>query len=148
MCAKEQSKPVMSTSLIRRVFIYGILLIIAFLLGFIPTWLQSRQCSRDLALAERQSGLASMQNSLGSAAIDAQRGDYESARQAASAFFTSLRAEMDIVDDSSLSPVQKETLQPILAQRDGIITLLARGDLASAEQLSELYVGFRETMER
>ena len=148
MCAKIQSKPGKPTSLIRRGIIYATLLIVVFLLGFFPTWLQSRECSGDLSQAERQLNLASMQNSLASAAIDAQRGDYESARQAASAFFTSLRAEMDILDDSSLSPVQKEALQPILAQRDGIITLLARGDLASAEQLSELYVGFRETLER
>jgi hypothetical protein len=148
MGTEEQSKPVMSTSLIRRGIIYGTLLIVAFLLGFIPTWFKSRECSRDLSQAERQLSLASMQNSLASVAIDAQRGDYESARQAASTFFTSLREEMDIVDDSSLSPAQREALQPLLAQRDGIITSLARGDLASAEQLSDLYVEFRETMQR
>jgi hypothetical protein len=148
MCAEEKSTPVMSTSLIRRSIIYGTLLIVAFLFGFVPTWFKSRECSRNLSQAERQLSLASMQNSLASAAIDAQQGDYESARQAASAFFTSLRAEMDIVDDSSLSPAQREALQPLLAQRDGIITLLARGDLASAGQLSGLYLEFRETMQR
>jgi hypothetical protein len=89
-----------------------------------------------------------MQNSLASAAIDAQRGDYELARQAASAFFTSLRAEMDIDHIWSLSPAQREALQPLLAQRDGIINSLVRGDLASAEQLSDLYVEFRQTMQR
>jgi len=148
MCADVQSKPGKSTSLIRRGIIYGILLIVAFLLGFVPTWFKSRECSRNLSLAERNLSLVSMQNSLASTAIDAQRGDYESARQAASAFFTSLRAEMDIVHIWSLSPAQREALQPLLAQRDVIITSLARGDLASAEQLSDLYVEFRETIQR
>jgi hypothetical protein len=148
MCADVQSKPVKSTFLIRRGIIYITLLILAFLLGFIPTWLKSRKCSRNLTEVERQLNLASMQNSLASAAIDAQQGDYESARQATSGFFTSLRAATDIVDDPALSPVQREAVQPLLAQRDGIITLLARGDLASAEQLSDLYVEFREIVQR
>ena len=98
-----------------------------------------------LALAEQQLTLARMQNTLASAAIDARRGDYESARRAASSFFTSLRAEAN-KDDSSLSPAQKAGLEPVFTRRDEIISLLARSDPASAERLSDLYVSFRETL--
>jgi soluble cytochrome b562 len=148
MCADEQTKPERSSSLMRRGIIYVALLIIVFLLGFVPMWLKSRDCSRNLSEAEHQLNLASIQNSLASAVIDARRGDYESARQAASDFFTSLRAATDIVDDSALSLAQREGVQSLITQRDEIITLLARGDLASADRLSDLYVSYREIMNR
>lgn len=147
MCADVQPKPVRSTSLMRRGIVIA-LLIVVFLLGFVPMWLKSRECSRNLSEAEHQLNLTRIQNFLASAVIDARRGDYESARQATSDFFTYLRAATDKVDDSALSLAQREGLQPLLTQRDGIITLLARGDLASAERLSDLYVSYREIMNR
>ena len=132
-------------------------LIVGFLLGFVPMWVQSRQSSRrlseatdqsDLALtlAEQQLSLARMQNTLASAAIDARRGDYESARQAASSFFTSLRAEANKGSDSSLSQAQKAIVEPAFIRRDEIISLLARNDPVCAERLSDLYVSFREML--
>ena len=148
MCADVQTKPVRSTSLMRRGIIYVTLLIVVFLLGFVPMWLKSRECSRNLSEAEQQLNLARTQNFLASAVIDARRGDYESARQAASDFFTYLRAATDIVDDSTLSLEQREGVQSLITQRDGIITLLARGDLASADRLSDLYISYREIMNR
>ena len=103
-----QPKSVKTTPLMRRVIIYAALLLVVFLLGFGPMWLKSRECSRNLSEAERQLNLARMQNALASAAIDARRGDYEPARQAASSFFTSLQAETNKGDDSALSRVQRE----------------------------------------
>jgi acyl-CoA synthetase (AMP-forming)/AMP-acid ligase II len=146
MCADVQPKLVKSASLMRRGIIFVTLLIAVFLLGFVPMWLKSRECSRNLSEAEHQLNLARIQNSLASAVIDARRGDYESARQAASDFFTSLRTVTEKVDDSALSMAQREEVQSLLTQRDGIITLLARGDLASADRLSDLYVSYREIM--
>ncbi len=145
MSENGQSKPIKTTHRIRSLTIYAALLLVAFLLGFVPMWLQSRECSSSLSEAERQSSLAKMQNSLGSAAIDARRGDYETARQAASDFFTLLGAETSKGVDSALSqPQRKGGAQPLLAQRDQIITLLARGDVASADMLSDLYVAYRK----
>jgi hypothetical protein len=37
-------------------------------------------------------------------------------------------------------------VQPLLAGRDEIITLLARSDPASADRLSELYVAYRKAV--
>jgi len=139
-------------------------LIAGFLLGFVPMWVRSRQSSRRLSEAMDQSdlartqnalalaqveqrlNLARMQNTLASAAIDARRGDYELARQAASSFFTSLRAEANKGDDSSLSQAQKALVEPAFAPRDEIISLLARSDPVSTERLSDLYVSFREML--
>ena len=146
--------------------VYWILgsLIVGFLLGLVPMWVQSRQSSKSFSEAtdqsdlartqgalaltrvEQQLNLARMQNTLASAAIDARRGDYESARQSASSFFTSLRVEANKGDDSSLSQAQKARVEPAFILRDEIISLLARSDPACAERLSDLYVSFREML--
>jgi hypothetical protein len=128
----------------RRAFIYVALLLVAFLRGLVPIWLKARKCASSLSEAERRSSLAKTQNFLGSAAIDARRGDYEPARQAASDFFTLLGTETSKGVDSALSQQKKDAAQPLLAQRDQIITLLARGDVASANMLSDLYVAYRK----
>ena len=141
MSKDVQPKPVKTTSWVRRVIIYTVLLLVVFLLGFVPMWWKSRECSNRLSEAEQQLNLAGMQNALASAAIDARRGDYESARQSASDFFTSVEE-----DASALSLAQREGVQPLLTQRDEIITLLARGDPAAADRLSDLYQSYREIM--
>jgi hypothetical protein len=102
-----------------------------------------RSChERKLAIQTR------MENSLAAAAIDARRGDYEIARQAASDFFTSLRTETNKGVDSALSPVEIPSLQPLVTRRDEIITLLARGDATSADLLSDVYVSYHTIVNR
>ena len=143
----HQSTPVAkSTSVVRRVAIYGSVLLVVFLLGFVPMWLQARAAAGRLAEAERRLTLAGMQGNLASAAIDARRGDYELARQAVSQFFTSLRAEIDKGDTSYFTQAQRAGVQPLFAGRDEVITLLARSDPASADRLSDLYVAYRKAL--
>lgn len=45
---------------------------------------------------------------------------------------------------SGFSGSQRAMLQPLLAQRDQLITLLARADLAVAERLGNAYVSYRQ----
>ena len=148
MSENWESEPVKTTHRVRGFIITVALLVLAFLLGLVPMWLTSRDCSSRLADAERQSSLVRMENSLASAAIDARRGDYETARQAASDFFTALRTETGNGVDSALSEPEITSLQPLLTRRDEIITLLARGEATSADLLSDLYVSYRELVNR
>jgi hypothetical protein len=148
MSDDTQPKPIKANSLTRRVTIYAGLLLVASLLGFVPMWLKYRECSASLSEAEQQLSLARRQNTLASAVIDARRGDYEPARQAASDFFTSLRTETDRGNESALSQAQREGVQALFNQRDEIITLLARSDPAALDRLSDLYVSYREIMNR
>jgi hypothetical protein len=138
--------PHKSTSGIRRYIIYAGVLLVVFLLGLVPMWLQSRASAGRLADAERRLTLVGMQGNLAAAAIDARRGDYEPARQAVSQFFTSLRAEIDKGDASGLTQAQRAGAEPLFAGRDEIITLLARSDPASADRLSDLYVAYRKAV--
>jgi len=146
MNEEGQPEPVKTSSSTRRIMIYAATLLVVFLLGFVPMWLMFRECSSNLSQAEQQLSIARIENALASAVINARRGDYEPARQAASNFFTSLRAETDRGNDAPLSQAQREGLQSILSPRDEIITLLARSEPASADRLSDLYVSYRKIM--
>ena len=132
------------TSPVRRFGVYAGVLLVVFLLGLVPMWIKSRGYASSLADAEQQLTLARIQNNLSSAVIDARRGDYEPARQAASQFFTDLRAEADKAGASALTQAQREGVQPLFTQRDDLITLLARSDPAAADRLSDLYANYRK----
>lgn len=146
MSENLQPEPVRSPPARRRFIVYAGVLLIGFLLGFVPMWLKARGCADSLAGAERQLNLARMQSNLASAVIDSRRGDYEPARQSISQFFTSLRAEIDKGDTSTLTRAQRGGVEPLFTGRDEIITLLARSDPAAAERLSDLYVSYRQVM--
>jgi hypothetical protein len=146
MSENYQSKPVKTTHRIRRFILYVAQLLIAFLLGFVPMWLKFHECSVGFPEAKRQLSLARILNSLASAVIEARRGDYEPARQAASDFFTSLRAEANAGANSALSQAEKEGVQVLFTQRDELVTLLARGDAASVDRLSDMYVAYSRIM--
>ena len=148
MNEEKQPMPAKTALSIRKAAIYAVLLLVVFLIGFVPMWVKVRECSSSLSQSENTLSIARMENTLASAAIDARRGDYEPARQSASNFFTSLRAEIDKGNDSFLSRTQIAELQPVLAPRDEIITLVSRSDPASADRLSDLYVSCRRIMKR
>ena len=166
MATVAQSRPPGSVSWVRRSLSYALVLLIGFLLGFAPMWFRDRASASRLAeaasqadlmrtqstlasaVAGRQLELATMQNTLASAAIDAQRGDYESARLATSGFFTSARVEANKGGDSAFSQVQKDGVELVFTRRDELISLLARNDPAATERLSDLYVTFRELMSK
>lgn len=136
-----------SNNTLKRVGIYAAVLLGVFLLGLIPMWLTARARADERDAARANLRLSQMQNRLASAAIDARRGEYEPARAAASEFFTSLRAEVDQGQETSLSQQQRENFRPLLAQRDEVITLLARNDPASVDRLTDLYVAYRQTID-
>jgi hypothetical protein len=146
MSEEVETRPVKSTPVKRRLIIYAGVLLVIFLLGFVPMWLKARAVTSSLIETEHQLILVRMQSNLASAVIDARRGDYEPARQAASQFFTTLRAEIDKGDTSNFTRAQRLGMQPLFAGRDEIITLLARSDPASADRLSDLYVAYRKIM--
>ena len=146
MSEDVRARPVKSTPVKQRFIVYAGVLLVIFLLGFVPMWLKARAANSSLIETEHQLILVRMQSNLASAVIDARRGDYEPARQATSQFFTTLRAEIDKGDTSNFTQAQRQGMQPLFAGRDEIITLLARSDPASADRLSDLYVVYRKIM--
>ena len=133
-----------SSTRVRRIIIPAAVLLGVFLLGLILAGLKARQYANGLAETEKQLRLSRMQNDLASALINARKGDYEPARQEASQFFTALREVSDTEDAPIRTQLRRELIRPLLAQRDEVITLLARNDPAAADRLSDLYVSYRK----
>lgn len=90
---------------------------------------------------EARLAVATTEATLGAAALEAQRGSYEVARQLASEFFTQLQAS---VNDSP-SDVRPQ-LNTILGQRDATITMLSRNDAQSAEVLARMFTQYRTAL--
>ena len=119
------------------------LLLLAFLLGFLPMWMSNRQLSADLADKNKELRRGRIRNTLSAAAIYARRGEYETARQASSNFFTDVTAEMDSGNAGILTEQERIGLDRVMSERDEIITLLSRNDPASGERLSNLFVEYQ-----
>lgn len=131
----------------RRFGIYALILVLVFLLGLVPMWLAARSRARERDDAMRDLRVSKMENNLSSAVINARRGEYEAARQAASSFLTSLRAQCEVsTEPPDFTRAQCDTLKPALDQRDELITLLARSDPASADRLTDVYVLHQKAM--
>ena len=130
----------------RRLLLYAALFLGVFLLGFVPMWMTARERTRERDTAQAALRISTLQNSLASAAIDARRGEYEPARQAASTFFTDLRTELERGRDSVFDEAQQNALRPAFDTRDDTITLLARSDPASADRLADIYHKYRQAL--
>lgn len=118
------------------------LLLVAFLLGFVPMWLSNRQLAADIANRDKDLRRSRIQNTLTAATIYARRGEYETARQNTSTFFTDVRAEMDKGNEGVLTEQERIGLNRVMAERDEIITLLSRNDPAAAERLSNAFIEY------
>ena len=119
-----------------------------FLVGFVPMWLKAGRLNGELFHAQQEVRVQQIQITFANAALDARRGDYEPARQGLASSFALINAESDRGIGSALPSTATESLKPLLVQRDDLITLLARGDPASAERLATAYADFRKTLGR
>lgn len=136
------------SSMFKGAMIGLVAVILAFVLGFLPMWLKAGRSEKEGDAARAELRVSQLQSTLASAAIDARRGEYERARQAASEFFSRVSEETDRGAESAFTAAQRGALAPLFSQRDQIITLLARSDPASADRLSDLHVAFRKAAGR
>ncbi len=127
----------------RRIAFYVTMALGFFLLGFVPIWFTANRAIEQRDAAQREVRLMQFESTLGGAMIDVQRSEYERARQTMSDFYTSLRGQIDAGPTSAFNPAQREQLRPLLAERDEIITLLARSDPSAADRLLAIYSSYR-----
>lgn len=139
-------KPIRRNIPWKRIALYVVLAVGFFLLGLIPMALRARQYAEEREAAQHEVRLKQMETQLASAVINADRGEYEPARQTASDFFTSLRSQIDRGAKSDLSSLQRDRLKLLLSQRDDVVTLLARSDPAAVNRLSDIYVAYQKAM--
>jgi hypothetical protein len=126
--------------------IYAAALIVAFLIGFVPMWMKARDNAAQTAATQTQLRKAEVANLLTSAIVESRVGEYESARQKTSDFFTRLQAESDKGDEGYLTADQRTKIAPIFQSRDTLITLLAQRDQASADRLTDIYAVYQQAI--
>jgi hypothetical protein len=110
-------------------------LLIAFLLGFVPTYAAKRHAQHELEAARLELRLSRLQGRLGAAMAESLRSNYERARQLMAGYFSDLQGAVGQVEN----PAEKQALNAILAQRDEMITLLSRAQPESTQRLMLLY---------
>ena len=130
----------------KRVALYATIALGFFLLGFVPMWFKTDAAIEQRDAAQRAVRLTQLHNTLATAVIDVQRGQFEPARQLTSDFYTTLRRQVDSDSGTLFTPSQRAGLVSLLGERDELITLLARSDPASADRLSDLYLAYQKTM--
>ena len=102
-------------------------------------WFMVTRAVEQRDAAQRAVRLAQLQNTLAAAVIDVQQKEYEPARQLTSDFYTNLRRQIDGDRGTLFTPAQREGLSSLLAERDELITLLARSDPAATGRLVNVY---------
>jgi len=107
-------------------------------------WFKTTQAIEQRDAAQRAVRLAQLQNTLATAVVEVQRGQFEPARQLTSDFYTNLRRQIDSGSGSPFTSSQRENLKSLLAERDELITLLARSDPAGPHRLFNVYSSYNE----
>ena len=127
----------------KQFLIWGGVVLIAFLLGFVPMWWTKRTVSNELEQTKLELKRQKIQNSLAAAAVYAKRGEYEPARQNVSTFFTDIQSEVNDAGSPVLTTESRSQVSSLLSGRDEIITLLSRADPAAADRVSDMYAAYR-----
>jgi hypothetical protein len=111
--------------------------LLAFLLGFLPQWSRANGLSDSLEDTRLQLRAAQIENRIGAALTESLRSNYERSRQLMTTVFSDLQAAREQV-----SPAQQKEVDTILAQRDEIVTLLARAAPESSQRLMLIHTRY------
>jgi hypothetical protein len=102
-------------------------------------WFKTNAAIEQRDAAQRAVRLAQLHNTLATAVIDVQRGQFERGRQLTSDFYTDLRRQVDSDNGTLFTSSQREGLTSLLSERDELIALLARSDPSAIERLVRIY---------
>ncbi|HEU0298609.1 MAG TPA: hypothetical protein VFR37_04125 [Longimicrobium sp.] len=111
--------------------------LVAFLLGFLPQWTRANGLSDQLRETRHELRMSRTEGQIGAALTESLRSNYERARQLMAEVFATLQAEAP-----SLAPRQRTEVDAILAQRDEVVTMLARAAPESAQRVMLIYTRY------
>jgi hypothetical protein len=123
----------------QKIILGGVLATLAaFLIGFVWQNSRARSFEGELETTRTELTFERLEGTLAAATIEADRGNYEIARQLASDFFTGLQREIGRAGEQ-----RHLELQAISNQRDAIITAASRSDPQTGSLLAQLYSTYR-----
>lgn len=111
--------------------------VLAFLLGFLPQWTRANRLSERLGEARHELRMARVEGQIGAALTESLRSNYERARQLMTEVFATLQSAAP-----RLEGAQRREVDAILAQRDEIVTLLARAAPESSQRVMLIHTRY------
>ncbi len=124
----------------KRVILSGLLLLLAFLIGFLPGYAKGQRQERELREAKQENRLAQLRDLACMAYLHASQKDYGLAAGASTRLFDSIRA----VASQTPDPSGRKSLEELSGLRDSVTAKLATGDPGVLSDLQALLVKTRE----
>jgi hypothetical protein len=118
-----------------RIIVVIILLVAAFLAGFVPQYIKVKRLDGDLSLARQENALAELRDLAGLAFVQTSQKNYGLAAATSNRFFARTREIANQVPDAN----ERKALEDLLASQDKIVAELAKGDPAALGDLQALF---------
>ena len=122
-----------------RAIIVAIVLVVVFLVGFVPQYLKVNNLEAELRQARQGNTSAELRDLAGLAYFQANQKNYGIAAGTAARFFNRVREVANQTPDANA----KKTLEDLLISRDKITAELAKGDAGVMGDLQDLFVKTR-----
>ena len=119
----------------RKAMIALVTIVLVFLLGFVPQYLEKRRIQSELAISTEKLQMSELRDLAGMMLIEGLRQNYGTARDYSSQYFEKLRATAEQVEN----PTLKMSLQELLSSRDELTAALSKADPTSASQLQAIF---------
>jgi molecular chaperone GrpE (heat shock protein) len=124
----------------KKIIVVAVLVVVAFLLGFVPPYAKARRLDNELRMARQQNKLAQLRDLAGLAYVQANQKNYGLAAATCSQFFARAAETENEVSDQA----NRKALESLLAVRDKITTELAKGDPGVLNDLQDLFLKTRQ----
>lgn len=123
-----------------RIIVVGVLLIVAFLAGLLPSYSKGKRLENELREARQESHLAELRDLAGLLYLQASQKDYGLAASTSTRFFERTREVANQIPDSS----RKKPLEDLLSLRDQVTSELVKGEPGVLNDLQTLFVRTRQ----
>jgi hypothetical protein len=118
-----------------RVIVVAVVVVVAFLLGFVPQYVKAQRLESELHTAQQANAGAELRDLAAQAYVQANQKNFGLAAETASRYFNRTRE----VASQTGNAATKTALESILTARDKITAELAKGDPAAIGDLQDLF---------
>jgi hypothetical protein len=118
-----------------RLIVIAVVVVVAFLLGFIPQYVKAQHLESELRSAQQANAGADLRDLIAQAYVQANQKNFGLAAETASRYFNRAR---EMASQTS-NATAKSTLEGALSLRDKVTAQLAKGDPAVMGDLQDLF---------
>ncbi len=123
-----------------RIIVVIVLLIVAFLAGFVPQYIKVTRLEKDLSIARQENTLAQLRDLAALAVVQASQQNYGLAAETSRQFFSRTREVANQTTDTN----GRKALEDLSASQDKITGELATGDPEALGDLQRLFEQTRQ----